>query len=145
MAIKKAKAKGKKEGNKKAPAKSRKPSEKTTLAKPRKPVDPVEVRRKMSAVVGPAAPRIIRAIVNEAVKGQLAHAKYALESGGIFPAAESDPMHPEEDSLAMTLLKRMGLKEQSVAGAEESQVSVPSVHHVEPDQYSRRKVAAAYG
>jgi hypothetical protein len=128
LGTKKAKVKGKKVASKSSTS-----SGETKSAKTSKQVDLVEVRKKISEVVGPLAPQIIQAIVDEAMKGQLAHAKYALESGGIFPAAESDPMHPEEDSLAMTLLKRMGLKEQSVAGAEESQVSVPSVHHAQAD------------
>jgi hypothetical protein len=126
LGTKKAKVKGKK-----AASKSSTSSGETKSAKTSKQVDLVEVRKKISEVVGPLAPQIIQAIVDEAMKGQLAHAKYALESCGIFPPAESDPMHPEEDSLAMTLLKRMGLKEQS--GAEESQVMIPSTHHVQTD------------
>src|SRR4030081_1192080 len=128
LGTKKAKVKGKK-----AASKSSTSSGETKSAKTSKQVDLVEVRKKISEVVGPLAPQIIQAIVDEAMKGQLAHAKYALESGGIFPAAESDPTHPEEDSLAMTLLKRLGLQEQPVMGPEELHVSVSSSNHVQTD------------
>jgi hypothetical protein len=128
LGTKKPKAKGKK-----AASKSSTSREETKPGKTIKQMDLVEVRRKISEVVGPLAPQIIQAIVDEAMKGQLAHAKYALESGGIFPAGESDPILPEEDSLAMTLLKRLGLQEKPVVGLEESQVSVSNGNRAQTD------------
>ena len=91
MGIKKAKA-----TSKPAAGKTQKPTaKKKRLRKPAKPVDLVEVRKKIAEVVGPEAPDIIKAIVNEAKKGQLAHAKYALESSGVYPVSDEDSTKPD--------------------------------------------------
>jgi hypothetical protein len=120
LGTKKAQAKGTKAAttktkSKKAQGEAGTSSDAARAGSTKKHVDLAEVRRKVSDVVGPAAPEIIRAIVKEAVKGHLAHAKYALESGGVFPAPDAELEKPEEeDSLAMKLLKRMGLPQETV-------------------------------
>jgi hypothetical protein len=89
-------------------------------------VDLVEVRKKIAEVVGPEAPDIIQAIVNEAKKGQLAHAKYAFESSGVYPVSDEDSTKPEEDSLAQRLLNRLGLSEQPFSGEDDAEADGPA-------------------
>ena len=47
-------------------------------------------------------------LVDAAKQGQVAPAKYLFEICGLFPAGE-ETAEKKEDSLAYTLLKRMGL------------------------------------
>ena len=119
MGINKSRAKGKEKASK-----AQKPTAKRRSRKPAKPVDLVEVRKKLAEVVGPAAPEIIQAIVDEAKKGQLAHAKYALESTGVYPAADGDSTKPEDDSLAQRLWKRLGLPEEPVICDDEAEAEL---------------------
>jgi hypothetical protein len=101
--MKKNKSKGK------TPAKK---SAKKTTQKGRQAVDLVEVRKAITNIVGNEAARIAQAVVDEALKGQLAPMKYLFEMAGLYPAAgEAAEAAPEQDSLARTLLRRLGLPE----------------------------------
>ena len=114
--MKKAKAKGKE--NKAATKKGAKKSS----PKVKEQVDLDVVRKDISNIVGAEATLLVRAVMDEAMKGQLAPVKYLLEAAGVFPAsAESGEGKMEDDSLAKTLLRRMGLPEDPVAPVEEEQ------------------------
>jgi hypothetical protein len=82
-------------------------------SKATKPVDLVEVRKDVTNIVGNEAIILTQAVVEEAKKGQLAPVKYLFEMAGIYPApVESSAVKPEENSLARTLMHRLGLPEE---------------------------------
>lgn len=76
----------------------------------KEPVDMARVRKDISNIVGNSATEIAAGMINAALAGELAPAKYLFEMAGLYPAREeTDAANPEEDSLAQILLKRMGL------------------------------------
>jgi hypothetical protein len=72
------------------------------------PKDMVEARKSISDVVRGSAMDIIVALIQKAEDGELAPAKYLFEMVGLYPPTEETSSKPE-DSLAYTLLQRMGL------------------------------------
>jgi hypothetical protein len=89
---------------------AKKPSHKS-----KKTVDLVEVRKDITNIVGNEAADMAQAVVDEALKGQLAPVRYLFEVAGLYPVAgEAAEARPEEDSLARTLLRRLGLPEDPV-------------------------------
>ena len=76
----------------------------------KEPVDIAQVRKDISNMVGNSATEIAAGMINAALSGELARAKYLFDMAGLYPAtAETEATNPEEDSLAHILLKRMGL------------------------------------
>ena len=108
---------------KKAKAKSKaapKKAAKKSSSKIKEQVDLEEVRKDISNIVGTEAAVMVKAVVEQAKLGQLAPVKYLLEAAGVYPAsAESGEGKPEQDSLARTLLRRLGLPEYPVVPEEE--------------------------
>jgi hypothetical protein len=80
----------------------------------KKPVDMVRVRENINNLVGNSAKEIAAKVIEVAKTGQLASAKYLFEAVGLYPATEETQAKPPEDSLAFTLLKRMGLPTEPV-------------------------------
>jgi len=76
---------------------------------PKKPVDMVQARENVSDLVRESAAAIANGVIAVAKSGQLASAKYLFEAVGLYPATGQTLEKPEEDSLAHTLLRRMGL------------------------------------
>jgi len=72
------------------------------------PRDMVEARKNISDAVRSSAMDIIGALIQKAEDGEVAPAKYLFEMVGLHPATEETTSKPE-DSLAYTLLERMGL------------------------------------
>jgi hypothetical protein len=103
--MKKAAGKKSKSGKSKAPKKAQ--AAKTTRSS--KPADMGAVREKISKIVSGAAANIARKLVNKAEDGELAHSKYLFEMTGVYPMEDAAGKPPEEESLAKTLLQRMGL------------------------------------
>jgi hypothetical protein len=88
-------------------------------SKTAKPVDLVEVRKDMTNIIGSEATKLAQAVVEEARKGQLAPVKYLFEVAGLYPvSAEAGSAKPEENSLARTLLDRLGLPEEALKSFE---------------------------
>ncbi|MFZ0199301.1 MAG: hypothetical protein WB523_19300 [Candidatus Sulfotelmatobacter sp.] len=85
-----------------------KKAEMEMTAQPPEPVDFAQVRKNIAALVGSAAEEIARNAMKVAKKGQLAPAKYFFEVAGLYPETAETASEPE-DSLAYTLLKRLGL------------------------------------
>ena len=110
--IKKAKSKaGKKKAAKKSGAK-----------KSKKELNPAEVRKDISRMVEEEAANMAQAAIDEGKKGQLAPVKYLLELAKIFPAAtDGSEATEDEDSLARTLLKRMGLPDVPIKREDEDE------------------------
>jgi hypothetical protein len=96
------KAKGKDKGTVKKSAKKSAP-------KTKKPVDLARVRENINNLVGDSAEDIATQVITVAKTGQLASAKYLFEVVGLYPATEQTAAKPQENSLAHTLLQRMGL------------------------------------
>jgi hypothetical protein len=82
------------------------------------PKDLIEARKSISDVVRGAALGIVGALIEKAEGGEVAPAKYLFEMVGLYPVTEETAPKPE-DSLAYTLLQRMGLPplEEECAGA----------------------------
>jgi hypothetical protein len=73
-----------------------------------RPVDFMNLRKDIASRVGSAAKSILAAVIEQAQGGQLGAAKYLFEAVGLYPARAETASGPE-DSLAYTLLKRLGL------------------------------------
>jgi hypothetical protein len=107
----KGKSKSKSEGKKKA---AKKQSARKSTGGKKKPVDMVRVRENINNLVGSSAKAIAIKVIEVAKTGQLASAKYLFEAVGLYPATEETKAKPPEDSLAFTLLRRMGLPTEPV-------------------------------
>jgi hypothetical protein len=116
----KAKAKGKSKGKGKGKSRGKRGTQgksKETTKKPAKKdvpekkeqVDIVKVRESIANLVGASAELIATRVIEVAKSGQLAPAKYLFEMAGLYPATEETAAKPQGDSLAHTLLRRMGL------------------------------------
>jgi hypothetical protein len=75
-------------------------------------MDLAEIRRQITDLVGNGAVGMVEATMEEAGKGHYLGMKYLFEMIGLYPATSTDDA-PAQDSLAATLLKRLGLPEAS--------------------------------
>jgi hypothetical protein len=73
-------------------------------------MDLAEIRRQITDLVGNGAVGMVEATMEEAGKGHYLGMKYLFEMIGLYPATSTDDA-PAQDSLAATLLKRLGLPE----------------------------------
>jgi len=73
------------------------------------PKDMVEARKNISDEVRLSAAGIVAGLIAKAKNGEVASAKYLFEMVGLYPATAETSSKPE-DSLAYTLLQRMGLE-----------------------------------
>ncbi len=109
---------------KKAASKTRakKAGKKTDAKRGKKTLDPVEVRKDIAQMVDWEAAVMVRAVIDEGKKGQLATVKYLLEMAEIYPAStDGSQASAEEDSLAKTLLHRLNLPEEPIGRDEEDE------------------------
>jgi hypothetical protein len=84
------------------------------------PVDMAQVRTEILNMVGNSAVAIAREVIDAALGGELAPAKYLFDIAGVHPAIEqTGESDPEGDSLAEILLKRMGLPVEPVSQGED--------------------------
>jgi len=104
VSVKKATEKGKEKAKKSA-----KKSAKTRVRSPKKPADMARVRENINNLVRESAKDIATEVIKVAKTGQLASARYLFEAVGLYPATEETAADPQVNSLAHTLLKRMGL------------------------------------
>jgi hypothetical protein len=82
-----------------------------------KTVDLGIVREQITNRVGNRAVEMVETTMDEVDKGHYLAMKYLFEMVGLCPATSPDEA-PEEDSLAKTLLRRLGLPEEPSAGTE---------------------------
>jgi hypothetical protein len=80
----------------------------------KKPIDMVQLRENINNLVGESAKDIATKVIEVAKTGQLASAKYLFEAVGLYPATEETRAKAPDDSLAYTLLRRMGLPTEPV-------------------------------
>jgi len=85
--------------------------------KVRKPVDLETVRQQINDLVGSQAVNLVEITIAEADKGHYGAMKYLFEMIGLYPASGEEAV-PREDSLARTLLRRLGLPEDAERTAE---------------------------
>ena len=83
------------------------------------PKDVFEARKSISDEVRGSSLEIVNGLIRAAAKGEVGPAKYLFEMVGLYPATEETSSKPE-DSLAFTLLQRMGLPPLEEDGAEKS-------------------------
>ena len=72
--------------------------------------DLAAVRKEISRVVGSEAVRMVRRIIAEVDIGHYSAMKYLFELAGLYPATAQEET-AGDDSLAKTLLRRLGLEE----------------------------------
>jgi hypothetical protein len=72
------------------------------------PKDLVEARKEIAKRVREASMRIVNRLIELAGEGEVGPAKYLFEMVGLYPVTEEAASKPE-NSLAYTLLQRMGL------------------------------------
>jgi hypothetical protein len=119
VSVKKAKGKGKGKAKKSA-----KRSAQKTTSKTKKPVDMVRVRENINNLVGASAKDIANEVIKVAKTGQLASAKYLFEAIGLYPPTEQTASPPVRDTLAHTLLTRMGLPTEPVITDDDQEPTV---------------------
>jgi len=122
----------KKKGKRSKAAEKKKVTRKKT-ARPKKVKETVELRRDLVKIVKASAPKMVEAVVGEGKKGQVSPVKFLLELAGVFPVPEAEVNAPDkrEESLAETLLDRLGIPKTPVvadayANGEEEIVLFPA-------------------
>jgi hypothetical protein len=86
---------------------TQKKSTQDTDAQMKTPVDVAEAREKVASLVTASASEIASSVIEKAIAGELASAKYLFEVAGLYPAQEEPPVALTEDSQAYALLRRM--------------------------------------
>jgi hypothetical protein len=86
-----------------------------------------QARKKIANKVVGASEKIADAVIEVALKGQLAPAKYLFEAVGLYPPTEEteETAKRPENSLAYVLLKRMGLPTEPVVVEEDPEPRAP--------------------
>jgi hypothetical protein len=79
----------------------------------KKSPDLAEVRQQITDLVGSGAVGMVEATMEEVGKGHYLGMKFLFEMIGLYPATSTDDA-PVQDSLAATLLRRLGLAEESI-------------------------------
>lgn len=116
-AMTKKKAKGKTAAKKTGKKKSS-----SRMPRVKKQANPAEVRNDIAKIVEAGAKKIAKAVMSQALTGQLAPAKYLFEVAKIYPeSTDGSQASAEEDCLAKTLLHRLNLPEEPIARDEEDE------------------------
>ena len=82
----------------------------TTKSAQRQATDLAEIRRQITDLVGNGAVGMVETTMEEVGKGHYLGMKYLFEMIGLYPATSAGD-GPVEDSLAATLLRRLGIPE----------------------------------
>lgn len=112
-------------------AAAKKSAKKKSASKPpktKKQTNPAEVRQDIARIVGSGAKKIAKAVMDQAMTGQLAPAKYLFEVAGVYPpATDAEQGNASEDCFAKTLMHRLNLPDEPIAHDEEDEmVRVPT-------------------
>jgi hypothetical protein len=111
----------------------KKPAKKKSGAK--KQADPAQVREQLAGIVKSGAKGITRKMMDQAMNGDLAPAKYLLEMAGVYPPASEDELTiQEEDCLAKTLLDRLNLSPKPAANAQESEEKISPAQDADEEE-----------
>jgi len=115
-----------KSGNKKVLRK--KVAKKSKRSSGKKASNPTEVRKDISRIVQTGAKKIAKAVMEQAMTGQLAPAKFLFEVAGVYPPL-TDGSQPssEEECFAQTLLRRLDIPEKPVNLDEDEEAPMATV------------------
>src|SRR5579871_4536883 len=93
---------------------------KRKVSRSKKEKETAELRKDLVKMVKDNAPELVEAVVEEGAKGQVSPVKFLLELAGIFPVPEAEVNAPDkrEESLAETLLDRLGIPKTPVVADE---------------------------
>lgn len=86
--------------------------DKTQLKLPERqqPASVLEIRKEITTLIKSNAVNMVQKTIGQVNEGHYAAMKYLFEAIGLFPAPMQEES-PAEDSLALTLLRRLGLPE----------------------------------
>jgi hypothetical protein len=113
------KKKAKSKATKKKVAKKRSP-------RSRKERNPAAVRNDIAKIVESGAKKITKAVMEQAMHGQLAPAKFLFEMASIYPSSTDGSFSTtDEDCLAQTLMRSLGLPDTPIARDEEDPPETP--------------------
>jgi hypothetical protein len=91
-----------------------KSTRKTPRAK--KQANPAEVRNDIAKIVKSGAKKITKAVMDQAMTGQLAPAKFLFEMAAIYPAStDGSETTKDEECFAKTLMDRLNLPDKPIA------------------------------
>jgi hypothetical protein len=106
----------------KATGKTRKTKSKSGAARGgKKPPDFEAVRKRINDLVGNQAVSLVQSAIDEADKGHFTAMKYLFEMIGLYPETGEEAM-PGEESLARTLLQRLGVPDEMAGETAEANV-----------------------
>jgi len=110
----------KKKAKRKATKRTKKTAKRTSALRSRKERNPAAVHNDIARIVESGAKRITKAVMEQAMAGQLGPAKYLLEMAQIFPkATDGSFTTADEECLAATLLRRLDIPDEPVQRDEE--------------------------
>jgi hypothetical protein len=113
---------------KKAKRKATKTASKKKLPRSKKDRNPAAVRNDIAKIVESGAKRITKAVMEQAMTGQLAPAKYLFEMASIYPSSTDGSFSTkDEESLAETLMRSLGLPDKPIPRDEEDPLVPASV------------------
>lgn len=95
----------------------RSPKKKAGVKATKGTVDLTSVRQQIASLVGTEAMGMVETTIGEVDKGHYAAMKYLFEMVGLYPAAAPEEA-AGENSLAKTLLRRLGLPEPATVETE---------------------------
>ena len=102
-------------------AAKQKSTRKTTRTK--KQTNPAEVRNDIAKIVKSGAKRITKAVMEQAMAGQLAPAKLLFEVAAIYPlSTDGSETTRDEECFAKSLMDRLGLPDTPIALDDEDEV-----------------------
>lgn len=103
-------------------AKTKKAKKKGGTPRVKKQANPAEVRNDIAKIVKSGAKKITKAVMDQAMTGQLAPAKYLFEVAGVYPAAtDGSQATADEECFAKSLLDRLNIPDKPIALDEEDE------------------------
>ena len=107
---------------------TKKTAAKKTSLRAKKDRNPAAVRNDIAKIVESGAKRITKAVMEQAMTGQLAPAKYLFEMASIYPSSTDGSFSTkDEESLAETLMRSLGLPDKPIPRDEEDPLVPASV------------------
>jgi hypothetical protein len=112
----------------------------------KKQVNSAEVRNDIAKIVKSGAKKITKAVMDQAMTGQLAPAKYLFEVASIYPpATDGSEASTDEECFAKTLLNRLDIPDKPIALDEEDDAGVTPAAGVEGEGEKEPNEASAVG
>jgi hypothetical protein len=119
----------KKAKGKKAPPGAAKHKSTRKTPRTKKQANPDEVRKDIAKIVKSGAKRITKAVMEQAMTGQLAPAKFLFEMAAIYPpSTDGSETTQDEDCFAKSLMDRLGLPDKPITLDEEEDEGVKSAN-----------------